>query len=97
MLVIEMVKPSKGALSGRTRKLRGKSRVSVAQTVRTFSVGDKVVITPKATPKGQPHLRYANRYGIVVERRGKGYIVEVDDYKKRKKIVVGPVHLKLAS
>jgi len=97
MLVIEMVKPSKGALSGRTRKLRGKSRVSVAQAVRTFSIGDKVLINPKATPKGLPHLRYANRHGIVVEKRGKSYLVEVGDYKKRKKIVVGPVHLKLAS
>ena len=97
MLVIEMVKPSKGALSGRTRKLRGKHRVSVAQSVRTFGIGDKVIISPKAKPKGLPHLRYANRHGTVVERRGKGYVVEVGDYKKRKKIIVGSVHLKLAS
>jgi large subunit ribosomal protein L21e len=97
MLVIEMVKPSKGVLSGRTRKLRGKSRVSVAQSVRTFKVGDKVIIVPKSTHRGQPHLRYSNRHGIVVETRGKSYIVEVADYKKRKQLVVGPVHLKLAS
>jgi ribosomal protein L21E len=97
MLVIEMVKPSKGTLSGRTRQLRGKSRVSVAQFVSTFNVGDQVIIDPKTNPKGMPHLRYANRHGIVVDRRGKSYIVEVKDFKKKKQLIVGPVHLKLAS
>lgn len=92
-----MVKPSKGKLSGRTRQLRGKSKVSVTQSVRTFNVGDKVIITPKSTHRGQPHLRYTNRHGIIVERRGNSYIVEIGDYNKRKQLVVGTVHLRLAS
>lgn len=90
-----MVRPSKGFLSGRTRQLKGKSKVSVAQTVRTFNVGDKVIINPKATSRGLPHLRYASRYGTVVEKRGKSYVIEIRDYKKRKEIIVGPVHLRL--
>lgn len=91
-----MVKPSKGAFSGRTRKLRGKSITSVAQAVRTFKVGDKVLITPKAKFKGLPHLRYSNRHGVIKEKRGNGYLVEVGDYNKKKTIIVGTVHLKLA-
>lgn len=83
-------------MSSRTRSLRGKGRVSVSQAVQTFKVGDKVVINPKAQRAGLPHLRYANRNGIVVEKRGKSYVVEVGDYNTQKKIVVGPVHLKLA-
>ena len=92
-----MVKRSSGTFSGRTRKLRGKGRVSVAQAVRTFKVGDKVVITPKAQRAGLPHLRYSNRHGIVVERRGNSYLVEVGDLSTTKKVIVGSVHLKLAS
>jgi ribosomal protein L21E len=91
-----MVKRSKGTLSGRTRKLRGKGRVTVAQAVSTFNVGDKVVITPKAQRSGLPHMRYANRHGTVVEKRGKGYVVEVNDMNTTKKIVVGTVHLQLS-
>lgn len=91
-----MVKPSKGSFNRKTRKLRGKSVVSVAQFVRTFKVGDKVVIIPKARLEGLPHMRYANRHGIVVERRGKSYMVEVGDLKKTKKVIVSPIHLKLA-
>ncbi|MBD3210436.1 50S ribosomal protein L21e [Candidatus Micrarchaeota archaeon] len=92
-----MVKSSKGTLSGKTRMLKGKSRVSVNERVKTFEIGQKVVITPKAIEKGLPHLRYRNRHGRVVEKRGKGYLVEISDYGKTKKLVVGPVHLKLAS
>lgn len=91
-----MVKMSRGSMSRRTRVLRGKSRVSVAQMVRTFNVGDKVIIAPKAKFEGLPHLRYANRHGIIVEKRGKGYIVKVADFNATKSIVVGSVHLKLA-
>lgn len=77
--------------------LRGKGRVTVAQAVTTFNVGDRVVITPKAQRSGLPHMRYANRHGTIVEKRGAGYVVEVGDMKATKKIVVGTVHLKLAS
>ncbi|MBI5227633.1 hypothetical protein HY988_03535 [Candidatus Micrarchaeota archaeon] len=92
-----MVKSSRGMLSRRTRKLKGKSIVSVAQYVRTFNIGDKVLITPKAKREGLPHLRYSNKHGIVVEQRGKSYVVEVDDYSKKKKVIAGSVHLRLAS
>ncbi len=92
-----MVKQSRGTLSGRTRQLCGKGRASVSQIVRTFKVGDRVIINPKAIRAGLPHLRYASRHGIVTEKRGESYIVEVGDRNKKKSIVVGPVHLKIVS
>jgi ribosomal protein L21E len=92
-----MVKRSKGAFNGRTRKLKGKSTVTVAQIVRTFKVGDKVLVNPKARWEGMPHLRYSGRQGTIIERRGKSYVVEVGDYSVKKRIICGPVHLKMAS
>jgi ribosomal protein L21E len=92
-----MVKASKGAFNRRTRKLKGKSVTSVAQLVRTFNVGDNVVIAPRAKFEGLPHLRYASRHGIIREKRGKSYVVEVGDCDKTKRVIVGPVHLKLSS
>lgn len=90
-----MVKASRGAMSRLTRRLKGKGTVTVAEYVRTFKVGDKVVIRPKAKWIGLPHLRYSNRHGIVVEKRGKSYVVEVKDYSTTKKIIVSPIHLAL--
>lgn len=90
-----MVKPSKGPMSKRTRKLKGKSVVTIAKLVQTFNLGDKVIIDPKAVWIGMPHLRYSSKHGTIIEKRGKSYVVEVSDYNKKKSIIVGPVHLKL--
>lgn len=92
-----MVKASKGAFNRRTRKLKGRSVTSVGQMMQTFNVGDNVVIAPRAKFEGLPHLRYAGRHGTIRERRGRSYVVEVEDYNKKKMVIVGPVHLKLSS
>ncbi len=92
-----MVRASKGSFNRLTRRLKGKSTVTVAEYVRTFNVGDKVVVRPKAKWIGLPHLRYSNRHGIVVEKRGKSYVVAVRDYKKTKKLIVSPIHLALGA
>jgi large subunit ribosomal protein L21e len=91
-----MVKASKGPYNRQTRKMKGKSIVTVAQQVRTFDMGDRVVITPRSTHRGQPNLRYSGRHGIIVEKRGKSYMVEVKDLKSRKTLIVGTVHLTLS-
>jgi large subunit ribosomal protein L21e len=84
-------------MNGKTRKLKGKSIVTVAQIVRTFKVGDKVVVTPKAVLSGMPHLRYMGRQGVITEKRGKSYVVEVKDFAVKKRIIVGAVHMKMAT
>jgi large subunit ribosomal protein L21e len=77
--------------------LRGKGKVSVAKAMATFNIGDKVVITPRALRSGMPHMRYANRHGKIVEKRGKAYLVEVADMNSTKKLIVGTVHLQLST
>ncbi|MDD5172042.1 MAG: 50S ribosomal protein L21e [Candidatus ainarchaeum sp.] len=91
-----MVKSSRGSMSRKTRKLKGRTGVTVTQLVRTFNIGDKVVISPCARPAGRPHLRYSGRHGIIKEKRGNSYVVEVGDMGSKKSVIAGPVHLKLA-
>ena len=88
-----MVKASKGSMARRTRMLRGKRRVSVAMQIKTYNVGDRVVITPKARREGMPNLRFNGRHGQILEKRGKSYVVDVKDLGSRKTIIAGPVHL----
>lgn len=94
--VIKMVKRSKGTLSSMTRRLRGKARVTVAEQVKTFSIGDQVIINPKARSEGMPAMRYKGRHGDVIEKRGKAYVVRIRDGNKMKELVAGSIHLKLA-
>lgn len=84
---------SKGYLSTRTKKLNGKGRLRVSEFVKSFELGDEVIIDPKCFRGGLPHLRYLNKYGKIIEKRGESYIVEIMDGNKKKRIIANTVHL----
>ena len=88
-----MVKNSRGTLSGNTKRLRGRMDLTVSRQVKTFDVGAKVIINQRSTSRGQPHMRYKGRHGIVVERQGKCYVVEIQDGGTRKRLIASPIHL----
>ena len=88
-----MVKRSKGLMSTRTKKLRNKEPITVSKLVKTFKIGSKVLIAPKSYLRGVPALRYINREGTIVEKRGECYMVEIRDGNKKKQLVSHPVHL----
>lgn len=87
------MKHSKGYLSTRTKKLSGKGRLKPSEFIKSFQLGDAVIINPKAYRGGLPHLRYLNRHGKITEKRGESYVVEIIDGNKKKKIIAHPVHL----
>ncbi len=89
-----MVKNSKGTISGNSRKLRGKTGLTVSKRMNTFSVGDGVVIDQKAVHKGQPHMRYRGRVGKILRRQGTSYVVEIRDGGMRKELIASPIHLR---
>ncbi len=91
------MKHSKGYLSTRTKKLKGKGRLRVSEFVKSFNINDSVILSPKSHRTGLPHLRYTNRSGTVIEKRGDSYVVEITDGKKKKHIIAHPIHLKNAT
>lgn len=91
-----MVVRSKGALSKRTKKLASKRKLTISDITRSFKVGQKVMLSPKAYRAGMPNPKYANRLGEIVEKRGNSYVVKIMDGNKAKNMVAHPVHLRLA-
>ena len=91
-----MARNSQGYMSGKTRKFRGKTDYTIADMLRQFKVGDKVVIQPKAYYKALPPMRYRNKVGIVEEIRGNAYVVKIKDGRMDKRIITYSVHLKSA-
>jgi large subunit ribosomal protein L21e len=88
-----MVKRSRGSLSGRTRHLRHKRKLTVSDMVRTFTVGSKVLISVKPIREGMPAPRYHGKHGSILAKQGSAYIVEVKDGNALKRLVVSPLHL----
>ncbi|MGC8816265.1 MAG: 50S ribosomal protein L21e [Candidatus Hadarchaeum sp.] len=95
-------------MSGRSKGLRSKSRKKltkhprekglspVSRAVQDLPVGSKVsIILDPGVVKGQPHPRYHGRTGVISERRGRAYVVDVRDGGSIKKIISRPEHLRL--
>ena len=81
----------------KTRKKLKRSlrREGITRFIQKFEEGEKVVIYPEpSSHRGMPHPRFKGRVGIIKGMRGKSFIVEVKDGKKRKILVCRPEHLK---
>lgn len=91
-----MTKRSAGLFAGRTRHLarhHKPSELSVSEMIKNFNVGDSVAIVPKGNFKNIPHPRYRGRIGKIIEKRGSGYVVELNVFKAKRKLVVPALHL----
>ena len=96
--VFMMVRRSKGYRSKTRGKLskhvRQHGLPPVSKVIQDFSPGTKVTIAlDPSVVKGQPHSRYHGRTGIVVERRGRAFVVEVRDGGSIKRVISRPEHL----
>ncbi|KUO41902.1 MAG: 50S ribosomal protein L21 [Hadesarchaea archaeon YNP_N21] len=78
-----------------TKHVRERGLSPVSKVIQNFTEGTKVaIIIDPSVVKGQPHPRYHGRIGIVREKRGRAYLVEVKDGGNIKKLISGPEHLK---
>ncbi|MBC7219151.1 MAG: 50S ribosomal protein L21e [Hadesarchaea archaeon] len=95
-------------MSGRSKGLRSKGRKKltkhprqrglspISRAVQDLSPGTKVsIILDPSVIKGQPHHRYHGRTGVISERRGRAYVVDVRDGGKIKRVISRPEHLRV--
>ncbi len=95
-----MAKRSKGYRSksrGKlTKHVRERGLSPVSRVIQEFGPGAKVtIILDPGVVKGQPHPRYHGRIGVVRERRGRAYVVEIRDGGSIKKVISRPEHLRV--
>ena len=99
MTRVEFMKRSAGLFVGKTRHLARHHRpssLSVSATIKSFNIGDNVVIVPKGNFKNIPHPRYRGKVGKVIEKRGAAYVVKVNVFNTTRKLVVPVIHLEKA-
>jgi len=93
-----MVRRSKGYRS-KTRSLfrkkpRERGKVGLSRLLRTYNTGDRVKVRiDPSVHKGMPHRRYHGRVGIVKERRGRSYVIEVAEGNQTRTVIARPEHL----
>ena len=77
-----------------TRKPRERGKTGLSKILCEYKPGEKVVV--KIDPsfhKGMPHGRYHGKIGVVVDKRGRSYIVNVTQGRAVKEIIVRPEHI----
>jgi len=71
--------------------------IPISRSLQTYELGDKVIISIESSlQKGMPHIKFQGKIGIVAEKRGRSYVVEIQDGDKTKTLTARPEHLKLA-
>lgn len=77
------------------KPLRKRGLVPLGYLLRNYKTGDNVVINIEPSiQKGMPHRRYHGKLGRVKEKRGRAYVVDVDEGGKLRQIIANPIHLK---
>jgi large subunit ribosomal protein L21e len=77
------------------RKPREGGKTGLSKILREYTSGEKVVIKlDPSVHKGMPHRRYHGRIGVIAEKKGRAYIVNVTQGDATKQIIVRPEHLK---
>ena len=93
-----MVRKSHGYRHG-TRSLlkkspREKGKLGLSRFLYEYQPGEKVIIKIEpSVQKGMPHRRYHGKVGIIKEKRGRAYVINVTQGDAVKEIIVRPEHL----
>ena len=89
---------SKGYFTGARRLLkkptREKGKLNISKLLTNYEIGSRVIIKmDSSVQKSLPHKRFHGKIGIVLEKRGRGYVVKVTKGESFSNIIVRSEHL----
>lgn len=77
------------------RKPRERGKTGLSKILYDYKPGEKVVVKiDPSVHKGMPHRRYHGKIGVITDKRGRSYVIDVTQGKAVKEIIVRPEHLK---
>ncbi len=79
------------------KRLREKGKFSFTRFFQKFQPGERVAVVRELSIPFGYSKRLQGRTGIVLEKRGSAYNVEIFDLNKKKKYLIKPIHLKRIS
>lgn len=76
------------------RNPRERGKTGLSQILQEYEPDEKVVVKiDPSVHKGMPHRRYHGKIGVIVDKRGRSYVVNVSMGKAVKEIIVRPEHI----
>jgi len=75
-------------------KPRERGKAGLSKILYEYKPGEKVVVkVDPSVHKGMPHRRYHGKIGVIVNKKGRSYIVNVTQGNAVKEIIVRPEHI----
>lgn len=78
----------------RRKKVRARGKIQFSKYFQNFEKGDPVSIVKEKSLDNPIPRRMQGRTGKVDSKRGKAYIVSINDQNKEKKFIINPVNLR---
>jgi large subunit ribosomal protein L21e len=76
------------------RNPRERGKTGLSQVLQEYEPDEKVVVKiDPSVHKGMPHRRYHGKIGVIVNKRGRSYVVNVSMGEAVKEIIVRPEHI----
>ncbi len=77
-----------------TKKPRERGKTGLTKILHEYMAGEKVVVkVDPSVHKGMPHRRYQGKVGVIAQKKGRSYVVNVTQGEAEKEIIVRPEHL----
>jgi ribosomal protein L21E len=74
--------------------VRTKGKLQLSRYFQELKEGDRVSVNQELSLKAGFPKRLQGRTGVVIERKGKVYNIQIKDQAKEKYFLIAPIHLK---
>ncbi len=76
------------------KKIKTRGKLQLSRYFQEFNKGDSVAVIKEQAVQSSFPERIQGKTGQIEHRRGKAYIVKINDRNKEKKFLIEPIHLK---
>jgi large subunit ribosomal protein L21e len=76
------------------KKIRTRGKLQLSRYFQELKDGEKVAVVEEPAVQSSFPKRIQGRTGIVQSKRGKAYVIRMNDHDKEKQYIIEPVHLK---
>jgi len=78
----------------RRKPVRTRGKLQFSKYFQELNKGDSVAVVKESAVSSNFPKTLQGRTGVIGEKRGKAYLVEIKDQNKEKKFLIEPIHLK---
>ena len=78
----------------RKKPVRTRGKLQLSRYFQEFKEGDSVAVVAESSLQPRFPKRLQGKTGIIDGKKGKTYIVNINDMNRKKKFLIEPIHLK---